>query len=652
MKVIITESVAVAAAIARTLNVKSQSTAEGIFADAETAVIAVAQDFIIPNPIGVLSGKDALPIVPEKYTYGIRLSATANGRNGISEEDRNFADAIGLYLAKADEVIFASAGGVDAQARFFNLCRHFKIGTRTSRMWMTRLERKAIQRAFDGRRKGRSFFNLAQAGLVGMAMDEIFKYNVTEAYRALFPDMVAPIYPEDMILLSAAQSYLNTHQQAVDEHQPVTTHGVMLTGEVMGQTVKFYNGVAYTDKTECDKAWGELAVPAKAQSTYLRIENEVNATPALYTLSSLQYDAWAQCGLSFAKTRSAATWLYERGFISSPLTDNPRLPMSLKGYIVKRYPRAKDYVFAPDEKVPFNHGIIITGGKPFNLNKDTQKVYELIATRMCEALSAPTTSTELIVGIEVEGMEYYGSMPCESNMAAPIEPVQVTFTGKSKFTNSTKAPAAPQMDTLFGALATMRQLLTAQFNAGMPFSNAHDITDSIKRLCDNRFILNACGEPTITDRGKILLATFDMNYALSSLMADQVEAERIFTNRAKSKGGAKLISEFGQRIYDKTMQLISDNRLFPSSGETRVCPHCSRHSVVAYPRTLKCHVCGFSMPLQFMGHTFTEGELDSLLTHGYTSPIEFRNRRGHEFYESVVRTTTGIAIAPPKSKIY
>ena len=30
-------------------------------------------------------------------------------------------------------------------------------------------------------------YNLAQSGLVAMAMNEAFKYNVTEAYRAMFP---------------------------------------------------------------------------------------------------------------------------------------------------------------------------------------------------------------------------------------------------------------------------------------------------------------------------------------------------------------------------------------------------------------------------------------------------------------------------------
>lgn len=652
MKVIITESSATSAAIARTLNVKSKSTLEGVFADAGLAIVAVEPGYITPIGLGIISGKDALPIVPEKYSFGIRLSVTSGEKIEISPEDRLLAEELDRLLKAADEVVFASAGGADAQARFFNLCRHFKVGTRTSRMWVTRLERKAIQRAFDSRRKGRSLHNLAQVGLVGAAMDEIFKYNVTEAYRALFPDMTAPIYPEDMILLSAAHSYLNTHRQAVSEHQTVTTHGVMLTGEVMGQSVKFYNGVAYTNRADCDSAWHELNVPATAQSSFLRIERETNAAPALYTLSSLQCDAWAQCGLSFAKTRHAANWLYERGFISSPLTDNPRLPMSLKGYILKRCPWAKDYAFVTDDNVPFNHGIITTGGKPFNLNKDTQKVYDLIATRMREALNGPTTSTELVVGIEIDGVEYYGTMPWEGNNALPAGSVAVRLTGKSKFTNSTKAPATPHMDTLFGALATMRQLLTAQFNPGMPFGSAHDITDAVKRLCDNRFILDACGEPTITDRGKQLLETFDMNFALSSLMADQVEVERLYTRRKESKGGAQLVSEFGQRIYDKTLQLITDNRLFPSLGENRICPHCGRHSVIKYPRTLQCHVCGFSMPLQFMGHSFTESEIDSLLTHGYTSPIEFRNRRGHEFYESIVRTTTGIAIAPSKSKIY
>lgn len=210
------------------------------------------------------------------------------------------------------------------------------------------------------------------------------------------------------------------------------------------------------------------------------------------------------------------------------------------------------------------------------------------------------------------------------------------------------------MNDLLGVMATLMRKLSDRFNPGMPFSaDSHDVTDALDRLRNNGFIIDVCGEPVISADGRLLLATFDETYALENLLADQVEAERLYANRKMSKGGAKLMAEFGKRIYDKTEQLITDSRLFRTTPDTHVCPICGRHSVLRYPRVMKCHVCGFTMPLQFMGHKFSEKEIHHLLTHRYTSTIPFVNRRGHEFYDAVViGKGKGLEFAPVMAKIY
>lgn len=80
MKVIITEAAPVASAIARALNVTTNVAVPGVIYNNDIAVITVTPDFIRPFGLGVLPGKDALPIVPERYTYGIRHTLDENGR--------------------------------------------------------------------------------------------------------------------------------------------------------------------------------------------------------------------------------------------------------------------------------------------------------------------------------------------------------------------------------------------------------------------------------------------------------------------------------------------------------------------------------------------------------------------------------------------
>lgn len=653
MKVIITETTAVASAIARALDVRNNVSAPGVFYDSRTAVITIEKGFITPYGVGVLPGRDALPIVPERYNYGVRLTPDEKGRKNVSPEYQAYADYVGEIIRGALEVVFASDGGADAQARFYNVCRFFKVGVPTSRMWLTRLESKAIKRAYETRLRGRSLFNVAQSGLVSMAMNEAFMYNVTEAYRALFRDMTEPIGRQDMLVLAAANDYLTADAEVRAAHQTVTTHSLMVSGKVLDRDVKFYPVSTYPSMCECEKAYEALSVPPKLMASAVTTDDEVTEAPALYTLSTLQTDAWNKLGFSFAMTRSLAERLYHLGLISSPLTNRASLPESMRGYILKRYRWAKGYHFIDDVELPYTHGIITTGKKPFIRDNEAMALYEMIAERFEANLGGRSMTTELVIEIELGGESSYGTMPWYCCDEVPSD-LEVILTGKSQFTHHTKAPVPPTMADLLVAMAMVMRSLTDRFNPGMPFSaDSHDVTDAIDRLLANGFIIDACGEPVITAKGKLLLETFNLTYALENLLADQVEADRIFANRPMSKGGAKLMAEFGKRLHDKTMELITDSRLFPATSESRVCPICGRHSVVKYPRIVKCHICGFTMPLQFMGHKFTPKEVDHLLTHRYTSCVSFFNRRGHEFYDAVVLGKgQGLAFAPASAKIY
>lgn len=653
MKVIITETANVASAIARALNVQNTVAVPGVHYDSKYAVITVTPDFIRPYGIGVLPGKDALPIVPERYIYGIRYTPDENGRYGVAPEDQAYADYVGELIRGGQEVTFASDGGADAQGRFANICRFFKVGASTSRMWVTTLEKKTLKNAYKMRQWGRKFHNLAQTGLVGMAMDEAFKYNVTEAYRALFKNLPSPIMRQDVLVLAAAKNFIDTINDARDNHTPVQTHSESVSGEALGQPITFYPCNVFETRDEAEAAYKSLVTPATMVASDVLLDTEMEDAPALFTLATLEVEAWKKLHMNFSKTRDTAVRLYEKGYISSPMTFCAKLPESLRPLIVKRYKWAKNFSFAADEEIRGNHGIILTGSKPLSLNSDELKVYDLIRVRFYEALEGPKEVSELVVQLEIEGEPFFGTIPFTPGMKDPKK-VEVKLNGKSVFSHKSAAPAPPKTGDLFGAMSLVLRSLSDTYNPGMPFTvSHHDLADSMNRLRENGFLIDACGEPVITPDGKLLLETFDAHFALSHLMAYQVETERLYANRKKSMGGAKLMEKYGKFIYDKTEQLITDIRLFPATLDTHVCPICGRHSVIHHPRVAKCHACGFTMPLQFMGHKFTDKEVDHLLTHGYTSIIEFTNRRGHEFYDIVVRGKgKGLSFAPVEAKLY
>ena len=105
-------------------------TATGIYTSNSIAVATIPEKFIRQTPLCEMAD-GRYPFIPEKFK--------------ISVTDKELERDLKPLFREANEVVFASDGGADAQARFFNICRHFRVGCTTSRMWLTRLCYGAIR---------------------------------------------------------------------------------------------------------------------------------------------------------------------------------------------------------------------------------------------------------------------------------------------------------------------------------------------------------------------------------------------------------------------------------------------------------------------------------------------------------------------------
>ena len=149
MTLIICEKYRIARAVARSLKATTRLHF-GVFTNKEITVAFVRKNFITLTPLSEMAG-GRVPFIPAKYKMQVTDKST----------DRRLR----RLFRTAKEVVFASGEGGEAQARFFNLCRHFRVGQPTSRMWLTQLDHEAIKPIFAKREKGRVLHNLAQCGL-------------------------------------------------------------------------------------------------------------------------------------------------------------------------------------------------------------------------------------------------------------------------------------------------------------------------------------------------------------------------------------------------------------------------------------------------------------------------------------------------------
>lgn len=653
MIIIVTESANAATTIARALSVPSTAVAD-VYAGKKYAVLTIAKGFITPYGVSATTGPDSLPCVPSRYAYGIRLSAI-DGKREVAPEDQAYADYLAEFFTGAHEVVFASDGGADAQGRFQTICRFFKVGCKTSRMWLTRLEPKSVRHAFNHREYGRHLHRLGQTGTAGAAMNSLFAHNFTEAYRPLFREMQSEMRPMDLIVLSGIQAINAMDDAKAASFESVTTNSITVSGEVLGENVKFFPMEVWETKEEALAAYNALKVPATITASHIDVDKEVTDSHKLFTLASLQEVAWKELGFSLSKTSEIADGLYDKGFISSPRTRTHCLPASLKPLMFNRFHSVKGMYFLPDDEITGAHGIITTDRNPngSGFSKDELALYSLIDDRIAATLAGPKKTAELIIGIEIDGQPFFGTMPWTVGAKAPKE-ATVKLNGKSQYTNTTKPPMRMEMPQVIEAVAALIAKVEAEYTGMMPFNDGiHDISGSIDRLRDNRFIIDCGGEPILSGEGQKLLDTLGLK-AIGQLLSFIIEADMLYGNPRKGVGGKRLVSDFGEWVYNKVEELITDPRLFPATSETKLCPFCKRHSVLTYPKTLTCPVCGFSMPLQFKGHKFTAKEIEHLLTHGYTSTdLKFTNRRGHEFYDAVMLgNRRGLEFVPIAARIY
>ena len=270
-------------------------TATGIYASNSIAVATIPEKFIRQTPLCEMAD-GRYPFIPEKF----KMSVT----------DKELERDLKPLFREAGEVVFASDGGADAQARFFNICRHFRVGCTTSRMWLTRLCYGAIRGAFHYRESGRHLYRLAQTGLVSKGMDIMFEYNINQAF------LHVGLPARDL-----------TRQETIALEHIGNMCVVFDAPTSPNHTIRI--NVNSRESYESQSYWNSEKAANEILSS-VKVGDEIPATLTVtettaynlrfHTLHTLQMDAFNNLGFTPRKTTRVAEKLYSKGLISSPMT--------------------------------------------------------------------------------------------------------------------------------------------------------------------------------------------------------------------------------------------------------------------------------------------------------------------------------------------
>lgn len=452
-QLIICEKYRIARAVAKALKATTKLR-HGVYANDEITVAFVRKDFIKPTPLSEMAG-GKLPFVPAKYKMSVNDKVT----------DRRLK----RLFHSAKEVIFASGEGAEAQARFFNLCRHFRVGQPTSRMWLTNLDYQAIRQIYAKREKGRVLHDLAQAGMVNNGIELLFGYNFSRVLDRWYYHGKS-LTRQEAVTLSFLGDVFNEYEEYINASQyriTLGSGGLCLTSDEV-----------WNSREECKAILDtiETGVTVKAEMTVEEISD-----PAMspHTMATLQMDAFDNLGYMPVKTIAVANRLYERGIITSPYTHNP------------------DMGIMPLRPLP-----------PYS-SENERKLYDMIAGRMDAATLTPDTRQVATIKVEIAGVTF--------SYAWEIKEPKPGYVGKSiqefVIEGTSVVPVEREKpQELFGfstVLYNLQKILAATDiygHARMPYSGYdHEWGTAIEGLAEKGFIAIDCdGVISLTDEGERL----------------------------------------------------------------------------------------------------------------------------------------------------
>lgn len=360
MILIICEKYRTAKTVALAMNADNNAnTPSGIFASDTVTVATVPTGFIRHTPLDEMTDGE-YPFIPARF----KMSVT------MKELERELKP----LFRDAEEVVFASDGGADAQARFFNICRHFRVGCPRSRMWLTRLSYGAIRGAFKFRESGRHLHRLAQTGLVSKGMDMLFAYNTNQA----FLHIGLPAY--DLTRQEAiAMEQIGDITSRYDDFCSVPAgHNILIN---VNGAESYESDTVWEDKAEAEAAFAGINVGDTVPAT-LTVEETDRYNIRFHTLLTLQMDAFNNLGLSPGMTTKVAQCLYEKGLISSPMTSCSHLPEKLRGHLQTVFTETPGYHWGDNGATLDNHAIITLRAADDDMTRDEKKLYWLIFNRM------------------------------------------------------------------------------------------------------------------------------------------------------------------------------------------------------------------------------------------------------------------------------
>ncbi len=347
--------------------------------------------------------REHLPMLPSKFKLAIRKVKT---KDGFVEDPgvRKQLDIIKKLFDEATEIIVATDAGREGELIFRYIYYYLKCKKPFKRLWISSQTDEAIKDGFRNLKPGSDYDTLFNSAHARSQSDWLVGMNATQALSLSAGNKavlsLGRVQTPTLAMICAR--YLE-----IKNFVPQIYFQISIQLDKEGQLFKAMCVNNFKTQAEAQAIFDKIedvesGFPTGGNVTAVEAKPRKEPPPLLHDLSSLQQDANKKHGFTADQTLNLLQNLYESKLVSYPRTGSRYIGDDVFATIPSLISKLTDH---PDfgkqatflqtailnkrsvnaKKVTDHHAVLTTGVAPYNLSKDQQAVYDMVAGRMLES---------------------------------------------------------------------------------------------------------------------------------------------------------------------------------------------------------------------------------------------------------------------------
>ncbi|OWK98186.1 type IA DNA topoisomerase [Kaistella haifensis DSM 19056] len=628
----------------------------------------------MPEDYGI-SGFDkaSLPILPNPFLLTVRKVKKDKGYTADTGALKQLK-VIEQLFKLSNSIIVATDAGREGELIFRYIYEYLKCSKPFERLWISSLTEKAIKQGFDNLKDGAAFAGLYQAAQGRSRADWLVGINATQALSIAAGNGIYSLgRVQTPTLALICKRYLDNKNFTVKKYWQI-----QLSHNKAQVDFKSISATKWDEKQLADDTLKAIQRGATPTVSSVETKSVTEQPPLLFDLTGLQKEANKRLKLSAEATLNIAQSLYEKKFITYPRTGSKYIPEDMWAEIptlVRALQNREDCKQAltkikwgrfnkrivNDLRVTDHHGLLITDKVPSVLNADENKIYNMIALRLLEAISQACVKE--ITDVSLQVLHYdFTAKGCKIQEAGwrsikgsftddgedPVQELPELHKGDEL---AIKEAAVLEKQTKPPVLYTEAGLLSAMETAGKEIENEEE-RKALKNIgigtpATRAAIIETLFTRNYIERDKRSLIPTEKGLQVYGLVKDrkiadvamtaewELALQKIENNEADAGTFQKEMEAYAKSITDELLQ----TSIASTNQPKLTCPKCKSQQLIIRDKIVKCpdEACNWVQFRTVCGVQISIENITSLVNKGKTSLIKgMTSKAGKKFDAYIV----------------